>query len=36
VRWLVIEEQKRKKDEAKRRTCKKMVAYDSLEKHRRA
>jgi hypothetical protein len=36
VRPLAAEEQKRKKDEAKRRAHKKMVAQDLLEKHRRA
>jgi hypothetical protein len=36
VRQLVAEEQKRKKDEAKRQTRKNMVARDSLEKRHRA
>jgi hypothetical protein len=33
---LAAEEKKRKKDEEKKRARKKMLAYDSLEKHRRA
>jgi hypothetical protein len=36
VRRLAAEEQKRKKDEAKRWAHRKMVALDALEKHRRA
>jgi hypothetical protein len=36
VRRLTIEENKRKKDEAKKRAHKRMVARDSLEKHNRA
>jgi hypothetical protein len=36
VRWLATEEQKRKKDNAKRRARKKMVVHDLLEKRHRA
>jgi hypothetical protein len=36
VRWLAAEEKKRKKDKAKKRADKKMVACDSLEKRHRA